>query len=173
MAFAIRINVRSANVLARAMSSEKRDVLHSWCVQAEWDAPTLTGGAGAYLWDAEGRRYLDVSSLAECVSLGYQHPAVVRAIREQAETLCFVTAAWGAEPRELAVGVLHRAFHNGLILLSCGASTVRFMPPLLVTRADVDEALSILEPSLAEALAGTPVVGQGRAGEALGDRACG
>ncbi len=56
--------------------------------------------------------------------------------------------------RELADAVLHRAFHNGLILLSCGASTVRFMPPLLITKADVDEALSILEPSLVEAREG-------------------
>ena len=29
--------------------------------------------------------------------------------------------------------VITRAFHNGLLLLSCGASTVRFMPPLNVT----------------------------------------
>jgi 4-aminobutyrate aminotransferase len=56
--------------------------------------------------------------------------------------------------RDLAQAVLHRAFHNGLILLSCGASTVRFMPPLLITKADVDEALSIFEPSLVEAMEG-------------------
>jgi 4-aminobutyrate aminotransferase len=56
--------------------------------------------------------------------------------------------------KELCGKVLHRAFHNGLILLSCGVSTVRFMPPLMVTRRDVDEALSILEPSLVEAVAG-------------------
>jgi 4-aminobutyrate aminotransferase len=60
-----------------------------------------------------------------------------------------------APARELAEAVLHRAFHNGLILLSCGASTVRFMPPLMITRADVDEALSILEPSLVETMEGT------------------
>jgi 4-aminobutyrate aminotransferase len=60
---------------------------------------------------------------------------------------------------ELAETVLHRAFGNGLILLSCGASTVRFMPPLLITRADVDEAMSILEPSLVEAIGDTPGAG--------------
>jgi 4-aminobutyrate aminotransferase len=54
--------------------------------------------------------------------------------------------------RELCDAVLHRAFHNGLILLSCGTSTVRFMPPLMTTKRDVDEALSLLEPSLVEAL---------------------
>jgi 4-aminobutyrate aminotransferase len=54
--------------------------------------------------------------------------------------------------RELCEAVLHRAFHNGLILLSCGVSTVRFMPPLMVTQGEVDEAFSILEASLVEAL---------------------
>ena len=55
--------------------------------------------------------------------------------------------------KALCQNVLHRAFHNGLILLSCGASTVRFMPPLMITRRHVDEALSILEASLVEAQA--------------------
>jgi 4-aminobutyrate aminotransferase len=52
---------------------------------------------------------------------------------------------------ELCNAVLHRAFHNGLILLSCGVSTIRFMPPLMATRNDVDEALKIFDASLAEA----------------------
>jgi len=57
-----------------------------------------------------------------------------------------------APARELCDAVLHRAFHNGLILLSCGTSTVRFMPPLMITSDYVDEAFTILEASLVEAL---------------------
>jgi 4-aminobutyrate aminotransferase len=53
--------------------------------------------------------------------------------------------------RELCDAVIRRAYHNGLILLSCGTSTVRFMPPLLVTKGDVDEAISLLELSLTQA----------------------
>jgi len=49
--------------------------------------------------------------------------------------------------------VLTRAYHNGLLLLSCGASTLRFIPPLLVSRAQVDEALALLAAALSEALA--------------------
>jgi 4-aminobutyrate aminotransferase len=56
-----------------------------------------------------------------------------------------------APAKELCDAVIHRAFHNGLILLSCGTSTVRFMPPLLVTKTDVDEAVTLLEASLSEA----------------------
>jgi 4-aminobutyrate aminotransferase len=55
--------------------------------------------------------------------------------------------------RELADKVLTRAFHNGLLLLSCGASTVRFIPPLMINRDHVDEALVLLESALTEALA--------------------
>ena len=54
----------------------------------------------------------------------------------------------------LCDAVVHRAFHNGLLLLSCGTSTVRFMPPLSVTSAEVDEAIALLRASLDQALAG-------------------
>jgi 4-aminobutyrate aminotransferase len=47
--------------------------------------------------------------------------------------------------------LITRAYHNGLILLSCGQSTVRFMPPLMISEADVDEAMGLLELSLVEA----------------------
>ncbi len=54
--------------------------------------------------------------------------------------------------RELVDALVTRAFHNGLLLLSCGVSTLRFMPPLSVTEAEVDEAVTILRASLHEAL---------------------
>ena len=53
-----------------------------------------------------------------------------------------------APAKELADAVVTRAFHNGLLLLSCGVSTVRFMPPLLATREHADEAVALLEASL-------------------------
>ena len=58
-----------------------------------------------------------------------------------------------APAASLCDAVVHRAFHNGLLLLTCGVSTVRFMPPLVITTAQVDEAITILDTSLAEAAA--------------------
>ncbi len=60
----------------------------------------------------------------------------------------------GSPARALVDRLLHRAYHNGLLLLSCGVSTLRFMPPLCVTEAEVDEAMIYLRQSLDEALAG-------------------
>ncbi len=60
----------------------------------------------------------------------------------------------GSPARSLVDRLLHRAYHNGLLLLSCGVSTLRFMPPLCVTEAEVDEAMVYLRQSLDEALSG-------------------
>lgn len=56
---------------------------------------------------------------------------------------------------KLCEATINRAFHNGLILLSCGQSTIRFMPPLMISKANVDEAIGILQSSLDEALTST------------------
>jgi 4-aminobutyrate aminotransferase len=53
----------------------------------------------------------------------------------------------------LCNALITRAYYNGLLLLSCGVSTVRFMPPLIVSTAQVDEAMVLLETTLAEAVA--------------------
>ena len=106
------------------MSDERASVLHSWCVQSEWQAPTIIGGRGARLFDSDGCSYLDMSSLAECSNLGHQHPRLVEAIRAQAERLCFVTSAWGAQPRaELAEALLELSgFEGGRVFFTLGGA---------------------------------------------------
>ncbi len=65
-----------------------------------------------------------------------------------------VTDRIGKAPaRKLCDALVNRAFQNGLLLLSCGVSTVRFMPPLMIDTAIVDEAMNLFEISLIEALA--------------------
>ena len=96
------------------VANENNSVMHSWCVQSQWQAPTVVGGHGAYLELEDGRRILDMSSLAECSNLGHQHPDVIKAICQQAQQLCFVTSSWGAQPRaELAEALLEKAGFEG------------------------------------------------------------
>jgi taurine--2-oxoglutarate transaminase len=106
------------------MRPEQQTVLHSWCRQTEWNAPEIVGGNGAHLFCADGRRILDMSSLAECSNLGHQHPRVVAAIRAQAEKLCFVTNSWGAGPRAELAGLLleKSGFRDGRVFFTLGGS---------------------------------------------------
>jgi taurine---2-oxoglutarate transaminase len=106
------------------LSGESSSVLHSWCVQADWNAPTVVGGAGARFWDEDGHVYIDMSSLAECMNLGHQHPGLIRAIQEQAQQLCFVNSAWGAKPRaSLAEQLLEiSGFEGGRVFFTLGGA---------------------------------------------------
>jgi 4-aminobutyrate aminotransferase len=44
---------------------------------------------------------------------------------------------------ELRNRVVRNAFENGLLLLGCGESTIRFCPPLIVSKSEVDVAVEI------------------------------
>ncbi len=48
--------------------------------------------------------------------------------------------------------VIQRAFEQGLLILGCGESTVRLMPPLIIDQEQADCAISVLERCLAEAV---------------------
>jgi 4-aminobutyrate aminotransferase len=65
-------------------------------------------------------------------------------------------AAARTPARQLCDALVTQAWRNGLLLLACGVSTLRFMPPLSVSTAEVDEAVGMLRKSLAEVLAARP-----------------
>lgn len=51
----------------------------------------ITRGQGAYVWDDQGRRYLDVGSGIAVSALGHCHPAMVEALSRQARRLVHVS----------------------------------------------------------------------------------
>lgn len=54
--------------------------------------------------------------------------------------------------RALAQRTMEEAFRRGLLILTCGASAIRLCPPLVLTEAQVDEGLMILEAALRASL---------------------
>ena len=55
---------------------------------------TLEHGEDVWLFDTEGRRYLDMMSGYSAVSFGHAHPVLVRALTEQAKTLAVTSRAF-------------------------------------------------------------------------------
>jgi len=55
---------------------------------------TLVRGEGVFLWDDQGRRYLDMMSAYSAVSFGHSHPALVQALTEQAGRLAVTSRAF-------------------------------------------------------------------------------
>jgi len=61
---------------------------------------TFTKGEGATLWDTEGNSYLDaLAGIAVC-SLGHAHPAVTKAICEQAASLVHTSNIYGIQNQQ-------------------------------------------------------------------------
>jgi ornithine--oxo-acid transaminase len=54
----------------------------------------LQRGSGVWLWDVEGRRYLDMMSAYSAVSFGHSHPALVEALVTQAQRLAVTSRAF-------------------------------------------------------------------------------
>ncbi len=59
----------------------------------------LVRGEGSYIWDSEGKKYLDFFPGWGCNLLGHCPPRVVQAVQEQVATLIHVPNTWYMEPQ--------------------------------------------------------------------------
>src|SRR5213080_2855797 len=77
----------------------KEYVLYSWSVQNAINPIAVERAEGRYFYDYDGKAYLDFASQLVNVSIGYGHPKVVAAIREQAEQLATIGPPMATESR--------------------------------------------------------------------------
>jgi taurine--2-oxoglutarate transaminase len=103
---------------ADIVRQNKQNTLASWMAQGGWNPIAIERGEGVYIWDADGKQYLDWSSQLVNVNIGHSHPNVVKAIQEQVAKLCYVEPGFATEPRgrlgellaEVTPGNLTKAF---------------------------------------------------------------
>jgi acetylornithine/N-succinyldiaminopimelate aminotransferase len=67
---------------------------------------TFVKGEGAWLWDTNNKRYLDVLSGIAVTNLGHAHPAVHQAICRQSETLIHTSNWYGIATQESLANLL-------------------------------------------------------------------
>ncbi|GIV96088.1 MAG: acetylornithine aminotransferase [Herpetosiphonaceae bacterium] len=75
---------------------------------------TLVRGEGAILWDDRGRRYVDCTAAYGVASLGHCHPALVAAVRDQAQQLISCPGIFANDQRALLLQELTKALPAGL-----------------------------------------------------------
>jgi taurine--2-oxoglutarate transaminase len=72
---------------------DRAHVFHSWSAQGALQPFVIAGGQGCRVHDHAGHSYLDFASQLVNLNIGHQHPKVVAAIVEQAQTLATVAPA--------------------------------------------------------------------------------
>jgi acetylornithine/N-succinyldiaminopimelate aminotransferase len=73
----------------------------------------FVSGEGSYLWDADGKRYLDFLAGIAVDSLGHAHPVFVDAIATQAATLAHVSNYFATPPQLALASTLKRLAGTG------------------------------------------------------------
>jgi acetylornithine/N-succinyldiaminopimelate aminotransferase len=82
----------------------------------------LVRGSGVYLYDAEGKAYLDFGSGIAVNSLGYDDPGLKRALHDAAEGLIHTSNLYHTAPGErLAAALVARSFASKVFFCNSGA----------------------------------------------------
>ena len=77
------------------MSNPTIELESRYCARNYHPLPVvLVRGKGAFVWDDQGNRYLDMMSAYSAVSHGHAHPRLVKKLIEQAGTLSIVSRAF-------------------------------------------------------------------------------
>lgn len=120
----------------RWIRADQSHCWHPFTRQGEWCAPgheplVLTSGKGAWLFDSEGRRYLDGNSSIWTNIHGHAHPQLIEAIRAQLEMAAHVSFLGFTHPSAVELagklcaffppGTLERVFFsdNGSTAVEC------------------------------------------------------
>lgn len=74
----------------RAYDLDRQHVFHSWSAQQNLDPMTIVDAEGSLIWDGEGNRLVDFTSQLIFTNAGHQHPRIIQAIKDQADSLCTV-----------------------------------------------------------------------------------
>lgn len=94
---------------------------------------TLTRGEGVWVWDIEGKRYLDCLSAYSALNQGHCHPKILAAMTEQAKRLTLTSRAFRNDQLPLLYQDLERLTGAKMILpMNSGAEAVE--SALKVTR---------------------------------------
>ncbi len=82
----------------------------------------LVGGEGCWVWDIEGKKYLDFITGIAVTNLGHRHPAIINAIEEQSRRLIHVSNLFYIEPQvELAEILVKNSFADKVFFCNSGA----------------------------------------------------
>jgi taurine---2-oxoglutarate transaminase len=70
----------------------------TWNWQKNWKAPMVVADAeGIYFYDTKGKPYIDFSSMLVCSNLGHKNQAIIEALVEQAQKLCYAAPGFTTE----------------------------------------------------------------------------
>jgi taurine--2-oxoglutarate transaminase len=79
-------------------SLQRKYLMQCWGPQRNYDPIAVEMADGCWIHTTDGRRIFDLRSAHECINLGFRHPDVLRAMRDQMESVVYVTDDFATRP---------------------------------------------------------------------------
>lgn len=99
----------------------KKDFNNLFVPTYKRDGAPLTEGKGAYLYDADGDKYLDFGTGIAVNSLGHAHPALIKTLREQGKMLLHSSNLYFSQTQiALAKLLLKKSFGDRVFFCNSG-----------------------------------------------------
>jgi ornithine--oxo-acid transaminase len=84
--------------MTETVQSRTRELIHEadhWGAHNYKPLPVvLERGEGAWVWDVDGRKYLDMLAAYSALNQGHRHPAILAAVREQMDRITLTSRAF-------------------------------------------------------------------------------
>lgn len=97
----------------------RETTLYEWTAQKAMKPLVIDRAKGIYMWDVDGKRYMDFNSQLMCVNVGHGDPRVIDAIKSQLDQVAYVAPTLATTPvraelgrllKEITPGNLSKAF---------------------------------------------------------------
>lgn len=79
-------------------SVQAQHLMQCWSVQGDYAPVAIERTDGCWMYTADGRKIFDLRSAHECINIGFRHPKVLAAMRQQMEKVVYVTDDFATAP---------------------------------------------------------------------------
>ncbi|MDO7725979.1 MAG: aminotransferase class III-fold pyridoxal phosphate-dependent enzyme, partial [Schleiferiaceae bacterium] len=85
----------------------------------------LSRGEGVHVWDVDGKAYLDFLSAYSAVNQGHGHPAILKALTDQASKLALTSRAfYNDQLGDMEASLAQRFAYDKVLPMNSGAEAV-------------------------------------------------
>ncbi|MGI6751384.1 MAG: aminotransferase class III-fold pyridoxal phosphate-dependent enzyme [Anaerovoracaceae bacterium] len=88
--------------MSNVIEKGKKYNLYSWSAQSSINPTNIVRAEGIFFWDENGKRYYDMSSQLVNMNLGHGNKKIIRAIKDQADKLAFISPSLSCDVRSEA-----------------------------------------------------------------------
>ncbi|MHC4072231.1 MAG: aminotransferase family protein [Planctomycetota bacterium] len=87
-------------------SLQQKYLMQCWTAQRHYDPVAVEKADGCWIYTTDGRKIFDLRSAHECINLGFRHPKILQAMRDQMERVVYVTDDFATRPTALLARTL-------------------------------------------------------------------